>query len=68
YFAMSFNTTDSEGRCGQLSTDLGVYARVVSKSSIDQKKVQEELLRLRFANFTLSHGTWNLTYQYVEKP
>ncbi|KAK0056940.1 hypothetical protein Bpfe_013592, partial [Biomphalaria pfeifferi] len=63
YFAMSFNTTDSEGRCGQLSTDLGVYTRVVSKSSIDQKKVQEELLRLRFANFTLSHGTWNLTYQ-----
>ncbi|KAH9519529.1 hypothetical protein Btru_002934 [Bulinus truncatus] len=60
---MAFNTTDKEGRCSQLSKDIGVYAILVTKSSVEQQKVQDDLLHLSSANFTLNYRSTTLSLQ-----
>ncbi|GFN82298.1 hypothetical protein PoB_000880400 [Plakobranchus ocellatus] len=45
--AIVFNTTDREGLCGQVSRQLGLYARLVNISATDQATLQRQLLNLR---------------------
>ncbi|CAL1536292.1 unnamed protein product [Lymnaea stagnalis] len=63
YFAMAFNTTDREGRCSQVSKEIGLYVVLVSRQMVDQRKLQETLLRIRNVNFTIDRRTWRLTFQ-----
>ncbi|GFS15502.1 G-protein coupled receptor Mth [Elysia marginata] len=60
---MTFNTTGSTGGCGQISYDLGLYARVVNLTANDQASLQKELLDLRYARFTLNLGGWTMSFK-----
>ncbi|BFZ06833.1 hypothetical protein BsWGS_09872 [Bradybaena similaris] len=62
-FAMSYNTTGHDGRCSQTSTDLGVYAKLVSESLTDQARLQQHLLQVRHAKFNIATQAWNLSFQ-----
>uniref|UniRef100_A0A0B7A9Q7 Uncharacterized protein n=1 Tax=Arion vulgaris TaxID=1028688 RepID=A0A0B7A9Q7_9EUPU len=62
-FAMSFNTTNQDGWCSQLSNDLGVYARIISNTWNDQEQLQTELLSLRHTRFNIDSQNWNMSFQ-----
>ncbi|CAG5115554.1 unnamed protein product, partial [Candidula unifasciata] len=62
-FAMSFNTTGHDGRCSQTSRDLGVYARLISESLNDQTQLQNDLLQVRHAKFSIVIQAWNMSFQ-----
>ena len=60
---MSFNRTDSTGRCGHWTRDLGVYVRLVTTSLLDQSHVEAELLKVRGMTFNITTRTWSLSFQ-----
>ena len=60
---MSFNKTDPHGRCGQMTSDLGIYVRLITTQRRSQREVEQTLLALRERNFTLVTHLWVKEFQ-----
>ncbi|XP_059139492.1 uncharacterized protein LOC131927727 [Physella acuta] len=63
YFAMAFNMTNPHGRCVHMAYELGVFAHLIGQKTVDQKKLQDDLLRIRNLTFSMRVKKWSTVFQ-----